>query len=140
MKVTRLAFGIVSAALLGSASGARLADRLAGVHESFLENRREALPSLSDPYGVPDAARVVIEKSHDSMRDSLPWKRNVVATVFWIGELPTEHNPTPNTQSAWDQNWQENFGGYDQPDAPFRLSPRGLHAVAQSLLRRASLQ
>ncbi len=125
MKTTRLAIGIVSAALMGSASGARLAERLAGVHESFLENRREALPSLSDPYGVPDAARVVIERSRDSLRDSLPWKRNVVATVFWVGELPTEHNPTPNTKSAWDQNWQENFGGYDQPDRRDGFCPEG---------------
>lgn len=116
MKTASLAFGIVSAALLGSASGARLSDRLVGAHERFLDDRREALPSLSDPYGVPAAARVVIERSRDSMRDSLPWKRDVVATVFWVGELPTENNPTPNTCSAWDQNWQQNFGGYDQPE------------------------
>lgn len=125
MNVYRLAFGITTAALLGSASGARLTDRLSGVHERFLENRRQALPALSDPYGVPSAARVVIEPSRESLRDSLPWKRNVTATVFWVGELPTENNPTPNTKSAWDQNWQENFGGYDQPERRNGWCPAG---------------
>lgn len=125
MNVYRLAFGITTVALMGSAAGARLVDRVSGAHERFLENRREALPALSDPYGVPSAARVVSESSRESMRDSLPWKRDITATVFWVGELPTENNPTPNTKSAWDQNWQENFGGYDQPERRNGWSPVG---------------
>jgi len=44
-----------------------------------------------------------------------PWKRNIVSTVFWIGELPTANNPTPNTVSAWDLRWTSNYGGYDNP-------------------------
>ena len=125
MNAARFSLGIVSVALLASASAARLTDRLAEVHESLLENRRAALPSLSDPFGVPTAARVVIERSRETPRNSIPWKRNVVATVFWVGELPTENNPTPNTMSAWDQNWQENFGGYDQPDQRAGFCPAG---------------
>ncbi|MEM9284218.1 MAG: hypothetical protein AAGA96_20565, partial [Verrucomicrobiota bacterium] len=45
-----------------------------------------------------------------------PWKRNIVTTVFWIGETPTRNNPTPNTVSAWDRKWTSNYGGYDNPD------------------------
>jgi hypothetical protein len=123
MKITWLTTGIVSAALLSTAAAARLSDRLAGVHESFLNERREALPSLSDPFGVPAAARVVVENSRDALRDALPWKRNVVATVFWVGEEPAENNPTPNNKSAWDQNWEENFGGYDHPERRNGLLP-----------------
>lgn len=125
MKITCFATGIIVAALIGPALGARLTERLAGVHESFLENRREALPSLSDPFGTPAAARVVLESSRDSLRGGMPWKRNVVATVFWVGELPTENNPTPNVMSAWDQNWQQNFGGYDQPERRDGFCPEG---------------
>jgi len=125
MHLHRLAFGITAVALLGTAVGARLSDRVSGAHERFLDNRRAALPALSDPYGVPNSARIVSENSREAMRDSLPWKRNVTATVFWVGELPTENNPTPNTNSAWDQNWQENFGGYDQPDRRNGWSPAG---------------
>lgn len=45
-----------------------------------------------------------------------PWKRDIVATVFWIGEKPTARNPTPNNKSAWDRAWESSFGGYDDPD------------------------
>jgi hypothetical protein len=123
MRITWFSIGIVSAALMGTAAAARLSDRLAGIHESFLNDRRQALPSLSDPFGVPATARIVIEPSRDALRDSLPWKRNVVATVFWVGEMPTQNNPTPNNKSAWDQNWQENFGGYDHPERRNGLLP-----------------
>ncbi|MES2476540.1 MAG: hypothetical protein V4640_12225 [Verrucomicrobiota bacterium] len=111
-----ISLGLISVSLLGSASGARLSERSLRVHEEFLDNRREALPSLSDPFGVPAAARVVLEQSRGTLHGSEAWKRNVVATVFWVGELPTQNNPTPNVMSAWDQNWQANFGGYDTPD------------------------
>jgi hypothetical protein len=102
--------------LAGSASGARLTDRLDAVHQDFLENRREVLSSLSDPFGVPEAARVVLEDPSENFRKEAAWKRNVVATVFWVGEEPTENNPTPNNKSAWDTNWESNFGGYDDPN------------------------
>lgn len=125
MKITRLAIVILSATLIGSASAARLSERLAGIHEGFLDDRREALPGLSDPFGVPAAARVVVEPSKDAFRDGMPWKRNVVATVFWVGELPTENNPTPNNKSAWDQNWVANFGGYDHPELRSGHLPQG---------------
>lgn len=107
---------IASASLCGIAGATRLSERLSAVHEEFLENRREALPSLSDPFGVPAVARVVIEQPRGKFRSQEEWKRNVISTVFWIGELPTENNPTPNTKSAWDENWQANYGGYDEPN------------------------
>ncbi len=49
-----------------------------------------------------------------------PWKRNIVATIFWVGELPTQNNPVPNTASSWDTKWQESFGGYDDPNPAAR--------------------
>jgi hypothetical protein len=45
-----------------------------------------------------------------------PWKLDIVATVFWVGEQPTENNPTPNDKSSWDTQWMQSFGGYDDPD------------------------
>ena len=122
-----LALG-ASLALGGSAGASRLAERTAGVHERFLSQRRDALPGLSDPFGVPATARLVLESARPRALASAVWKRNVVATVFWVGELPGEHNPTPNTRSAWDPNWVANFGGYDDPDQragyqPARFTP-----------------
>ena len=122
-----LALG-ASVALAGLAGATRLEERATGVHERFLAERREALPGLSDPFGVPAAARLVLESARPRGLASGVWKRNVVATVFWVGELPGEHNPTPNTSSAWDPNWVANFGGYDDPEQragyqPARFTP-----------------
>lgn len=56
-----------------------------------------------------------------------PWKKNITATVFWIGERPTPRNPTPNHASSWDTQWQRNYGGYDNPDkaARYQYRPKG---------------
>lgn len=49
-----------------------------------------------------------------------PWHTNITVSLFWIGEKPTERNPTPNHASSWDTNWQKNYGGYDNPDPAAR--------------------
>ncbi len=116
---------ILLASLTGGAFAMRLSERLDGAHGRFLDDRRESLPALSDPFGVPAAARVVVETSRDPLRGPLPWKRDIVATVFWVGELPTRNNPTPNVMSAWDMNWQANFGGYDHPERRNGWCPEG---------------
>ncbi|BCU79077.1 hypothetical protein [Luteolibacter sp. LG18] len=110
-------FSLFAAALLAPAlANAALEDRLEAAHERLLDNRRDVIPTLSDPYGVPPAASVVIENPRERFRGPDSWHRNVVSTVFWVGEQPSQNNPTPNRASAWDQNWQENFGGYDHPE------------------------
>ncbi|MBT8036108.1 MAG: hypothetical protein KJO21_01060 [Verrucomicrobiae bacterium] len=53
-----------------------------------------------------------------------PWKQNITTTIFWIGEKPTANNPTPNHASSWDTQWQNNYGGYDNPDTAARLQYR----------------
>ena len=50
-----------------------------------------------------------------------PWKKDIVTTVFWIGENPTANNPVPNHASSWDKSWTRNYGGYDNPN-PSRRS------------------
>ena len=57
-------------------------------------------------------------------RSLYPWKLGITATVFWIGELPTENNPTPNTASSWDMQWKQTFGGYDDPNPANRIADR----------------
>jgi hypothetical protein len=60
-----------------------------------------------------------------------PWKKEIVTTVFWIGEKPTANNPTPNRSSSWDANWTRSYGGFDDPDKadrhdfmPAKFTPR----------------
>jgi hypothetical protein len=59
------------------------------------------------------------------------WKREIVTTVFWIGEKPTGNNPVPNRSSSWDANWTRNYGGFDDPErshrhdfTPAKFTPR----------------
>jgi len=115
MKISGTAIGSACLAMIGVAQGTQLSERLSDVHERFLDDRRSALVALSDPFGIPPAARVVAEEPREDYRIGAAWKRNVVATIFWVGEQPSQNNPTPNVMSAWDMNWQANFGGYDDP-------------------------
>ncbi len=52
--------------------------------------------------------------------ERFPWKKEIVTTVFWIGEKPTANNPTPNRSSSWDANWTKNYGGFDDPEKSHR--------------------
>jgi hypothetical protein len=85
--------------------------------------RREQLRRLQPQVLIPNT----ISKGFGKY----PWRRNIVTTVFWVGEKPTPNNPTPNCKSSWDQNWHASFGGYDNPDPatrrnyiPIKFTPR----------------
>ena len=45
-----------------------------------------------------------------------PWKRQIVTTIFWIGEKPAGNNPVPNRSSSWDKEWAKSYGGFDDPN------------------------
>ena len=65
-----------------------------------------------DPFSfTPPGASAVPPRAGEHF----PWKKDIVTTVFWIGELPTENNPVPNRSSSWDANWTRNYGGFDDP-------------------------
>ena len=44
------------------------------------------------------------------------WRKDIVTTIFWIGERPSGNNPTPNRSSSWDKDWTKNYGGFDDPN------------------------
>lgn len=76
-------------------------------------------PAPSSRPAPPPAARPA---APSSARSLYPWKLGIGTTVFWIGETPTENNPTPNNKSSWDTEWQSNFGGVDDPDPARRIA------------------
>jgi len=75
--------------------------------------RESALLKVEPQVIVPTRNRSLIPGRY-------PWKNNIVTTVFWVGEQPTQNNPVPNTKSSWDVQWHSNFGGYDNPDKAAR--------------------
>jgi len=66
-----------------------------------------------------------------SSAERFPWKRDIVTTIFWIGEQPTANNPVPNRSSSWEKNWTSSYGGFDDPNPsrrsdyiPVKFTPR----------------
>lgn len=53
-------------------------------------------------------------------KGAYPWHYDITATYFYIGERPTKNNPTPNTASSWDSAWDDNYGGFDDPNPAHR--------------------
>jgi hypothetical protein len=63
--------------------------------------------------------------------ERFPWKKDIVTTIFWIGEDPSGNNPVPNDSSSWDKAWSKSYGGYDDPNParrqdyiPVKFTPR----------------
>ncbi len=77
-------------------------------------------PRVSSPTKAPP-------NPYQYRQTTYPWRHDITATVFWIGEKPGGRNKTSNHQSSWDTKWAQNYGGYDNPDPAARANyaPRG---------------
>jgi len=70
-----------------------------------------------DPIGFTPTDLSLTSKKKE---DRYPWKKDIVTTVFWIGENPSGNNPVPNHSSSWDKAWARSYGGYDDPKPSHR--------------------
>jgi hypothetical protein len=70
-----------------------------------------------DPIGFTPTDLSLSSKKKE---DRYPWKKDIVTTVFWIGENPSGNNPVPNHSSSWDKAWARSYGGYDDPKPSHR--------------------
>lgn len=77
---------------------------------------RVVIPSATRPPVNP------VRPPEPTVRALYPWKTHITSTIFWIGEQPTQNNPTPNCKSSWDVAWAINFGGYDDPNPEARIA------------------
>ena len=77
--------------------------------------------------------QVIIPTTSRSLNVSgtYPWKTQIVTTIFWIGEPAGGNNPVHNFSSSWDLNWEQSYGGYDNPNPearhnfiPVKFTPR----------------
>jgi hypothetical protein len=76
--------------------------------------RELALLKVEPMVQVPTTSRPAVMR--------FQWKRNIVTTVFWVGEQAGPNNPVPNVKSSWDANWATDYGGFDNPDPSARRS------------------
>lgn len=73
---------------------------------------------MAKPSAVLLVAAVLLGSAASCGRstDDYPEQRLVTTTVFWVGELAgPDNDQIPNAQSYWDERWQQNFGGVDDP-------------------------
>src|SRR5206468_1516461 len=42
-----------------------------------------------------------LRSARPSPGEPYPWRRQIVTTIFWIGEKPSENNPVPNRSRKW---------------------------------------
>ncbi len=82
---------------------------------------RKAGPQVIVPTGKVQGSAVPPPVA-SAARILYPWKTRVTCTIFWIGEQPSDRNPTPNNKSSWDQQWSVNYGGCDDPDPSKRVA------------------
>ncbi|HJM62757.1 MAG: hypothetical protein QF405_03585 [Roseibacillus sp.] len=84
-----------------------------------LSVRAQEGPSVTSPTKAPP-------NPYQYRKTVYPWRRNITATIFWIGEKPGGQNTTSNHHSSWDGEWAKNYGGYDDPDPKARenFAPR----------------
>ena len=60
---------------------------------------------------------IIPTNSHiTSGSNKFPWKSGIVTTIFWVGEPAGGNNPVHNFSSSWDLNWEQSYGGYDNPN------------------------
>lgn len=85
--------------------------------------RRNTLPSVvvkapvtSGPGKKTVPQPRIIPRTGPQSPGTYPWRLNITATVFWIGEDPSTNNPVHNHKSSWDSEWKGNYGGFDNPD------------------------
>ena len=99
--------------------------------QSLTTSETAALGAVSISRGalpLPSASNSAVQAYNRPMPYSLPranysrypWKLEIMATVFWIGENTSENNPVANHQSSWDAQWEANYGGIDDPDPNHR--------------------
>jgi hypothetical protein len=90
-----------------------------------LAHGQTAASSANLPRVVIPASRMPVQPAARPQADTgrlYPWRQNITATVFWIGEEASGRNRTPNLKSSWDQQWMQNFGGYDDPAPEKRVA------------------
>jgi hypothetical protein len=92
------------------------------VGNAYAQNPSANMPRVVIPTGARPAAVPPVRPPEPSLRVVYPWKTHVTSTIFWIGEQPTQNNPTPNCKSSWDVAWAINFGGYDDPNPENRIA------------------
>jgi hypothetical protein len=73
---------------------------------------QQALPRLETEQAALPPAQFASTAPH--LHNNYPWKTNIIATKFWIGESGSTSG-TASEASAWDAHWVRDNSGADNP-------------------------
>lgn len=63
------------------------------------------------------SAAIILNDVNDKTSDDVGYHKDIIATVFWVGENETQDNDfIHNRSSAWMRDWVSAFGGVDYPE------------------------
>lgn len=88
-----------------------------------------AATAPSNTHDSPDNASLLGAQPHAALGEPYV-HQNIITTVFWVGETSsTENGFIANVASAWEADWQQQYGGLDDPQKrngfiPAALTPR----------------
>lgn len=89
------------------------------VHDELYEVEREIELEVASRHALKGV--MATNKAADLAQG---WRKNITATVFWVGEKACKANPVHNKSSSWDVNWVVSYGGVDTPQKRKGLLPR----------------
>src|SRR5687767_13202385 len=119
MRVTFKAFALLAALTLSGGVSISQAQTASKAKSSTAPVPASKPPAATGSKGASGAVgavaplpRVYAPTRPREVAPKYPWRKEIPTTIFWIGEVPAENNPTPNHASSWDVNWQLNYGGY----------------------------
>lgn len=111
-------FIILSLVVIGIFILTRVMSRLSSVREPVNRDFAEPLEGAVSESNINIKTIPLTEK--------YPLHKDVIATIFWVGEEPgPDNNYAGNVESAWNANWVESFGGVDTPDQRNGSFPQG---------------
>ena len=94
--------------------------------QRYIEAKYQQLDKAAKVHNPIKSKVATTQLSADILRSQNNLKQNhlAVSTIFWVGEAATSDNGfIANNQSAWDGNWQFNYGGVDNPLARNKYAP-----------------
>ena len=65
------------------------------------------------PYATPYTTPAPSYPTPAQSSSQYPLHTNITAAVFWVGEPVGNGSSEDNALSAWDDDWQDNYGGFD---------------------------
>lgn len=89
-----------------------------------------AIPSPLDAGDETEQCTGAIRPSTDLTVSPYPFHERITATVFWVGEDESTANGfIHNHASAWQDNWETDYGGVDDPESrvgyrPAKFTPK----------------